>query len=118
MTTTPNDPGRARLLVIPILAAVVSSAATGSPTHADEPPRITVSYADLNIESAAGLKALYGRLQTAAQNACRPVDDGRRSPGNFRFWACYTATLDSAVTKVNKPSLTAMHYSAHKTVRG
>ena len=118
MIATPNYSGRAPLLTLSAITLVVSFAATASPARAVEPPRISVSYADLNIESTAGLRSLYRRLQTAAQNVCRSADDGRRSPTNFRFEACYKSALDSAVAKVNKPSLTAMHYNGRQATGG
>jgi UrcA family protein len=83
-----------------------------------EPRQMSVSYADLNIESAAGAKVLYGRLQFAAQRVCEPLDDGQHRTVNFHFQACYRNALDSAVAKINRPTLTAMHSSARPTAGG
>jgi len=71
--------------------------------------RMDVSYADLNIDSAAGVKVLYSRLRSAARRVCAPFDDGQQRAINFHFRACYKNALDSAVAQVNKPILTAMH---------
>jgi UrcA family protein len=108
----------ARVAVISAGIAVLCCAGTGSLAWAAEPIRIDVSYADLNIESAAGVKSLYGRLRFAAQRVCAPLDDGRGIPGNFRYQNCYKTALDSAVGQINKPVLTAMHQSRGRVAGG
>jgi UrcA family protein len=71
--------------------------------------RMNVSYADLNIDSPAGVKVLYSRLRSAARRVCAPFDDGQQRTINFHFRACVKNALDSAVAQVNKPTLSAMH---------
>jgi UrcA family protein len=115
MKNLPNPSRRTRFSILSAIGAIVGFAAVGLPAQADEPPQISVSYADLNIDSSAGLKTLYWRLQTAAQNVCRREDDGRRSPTNFRFQACYKSSLAAAVAEIDKPSLTAMHVSRQQS---
>jgi len=109
---------RVRLAVISAAIAILGCAGTGAPARADEPIRIDVSYADLNIKSAAGQRALYGRLKSAAQRACAPLDDGRHSPTSFRFQGCCQTALDSAVANINQPALTAMHSRSRKAAGG
>lgn len=80
--------------------------------------RMDVSYSDLNLDSAAGVKVLYSRLRSAARHVCVPFDDGQQRAINFHFHACFKNALDSAVAKINKPTLTAMHARERTTVGG
>ena len=98
--------------------ALLTCGGTGGLAWAAEPIRVNVSYADLNLESAAAVRTLYGRLRSAAQRVCTPVDDGRYSPSNFAFQRCYQTALDSAVAKSNRPVLTAMHNSRRQEAGG
>jgi UrcA family protein len=118
MKTTRICDHRVRLVLISAAITFLGLAGTGSPARAAEPLRIDVSSADLNIQSPTGVRSLYGRLRSAAQTVCAPFDDGRHSPSNFRFQACYQTALDSAVAKFQEPALTAMHEAARKAARG
>jgi UrcA family protein len=100
---------RVRLTMISAGITLLAWGGTGGLAWAAEPIRVNVSYADLNLESAAGVRSLYGRLKSAALHVCAPLDDGRHSPRNFRFQRCYQIALDSAVAKIDRPVLTAMH---------
>jgi UrcA family protein len=90
----------------------LAGATTAAQPDAFKPLQMSVSYADLNIASAAGAKALYNRLQFAALRVCAPFDDGQHRIVNFQFRSCYRNALDSAVAKINQPTLTAMHSRA------
>jgi UrcA family protein len=73
-------------------------------------PAVTVKYVDLNIDSKSGARTLYTRLGHAAERAC----GGKPSlmvdmPRYRRFMACYDEALDSAVQKIDKPQLQALH---------
>jgi UrcA family protein len=98
--------------------AVLACCGTGGLARAAEPIQVNVSYADLNLESAAGIQSLYGRLKFASQRVCAPWDDGRSSHANFVFQRCYQTALDSAVAKINRPVLTAMHNSRRQEAGG
>jgi UrcA family protein len=69
----------------------------------------TVRFADLNLQSPEGARALYARIRTAAAELCGEqfsLWDGNR----LREWkTCYRATIDRAVVQLNRPALTAMH---------
>jgi len=95
----------------------LGAAGNGSHAYAAESLHMTVSYADLNLQAAAGAEALYRRLQAAAQHVCYPLDDGLRGGRNFKFQKCFKTALDSAVAQVNMPILTAMH-SGKRPVTG
>ncbi len=100
-----------RIVMISATFAFVSFAGLCNAAEPDshDALRMDVSYADLNIDSAAGAKVLYGRLRSAAQRVCAPFDDGRQTTFNHHFQACLRNALDSAVAQVNRPTLTAMH---------
>jgi UrcA family protein len=105
--------------MIPAGIAVLSlgAAGNGSLAYPAEPLHMTVSYADLDLQAAAGAEVLYRRLQSAAQRVCHPLDNGQPMR-NFQFQRCYKTALDSAVAQVNKPILTAMHSSKRPLARG
>lgn len=109
---------RVRLTMISAGIALLACGGTGGLAWAAEPIQMNVSYADLNLESAAGVRSLYGRLKSAAQRVCAPLDDGRHGPRNFRFERCYRTALDSAVAKIDRPVLTAMHNSRRQEAGG
>jgi UrcA family protein len=68
-----------------------------------------VRFADLNLESPEGARALYSRIRSAAGSLCGEqfsLWDGNRS----REWNdCYRTTIERAVVKLNRPVLTAVH---------
>lgn len=108
----------AHIVMVAGAIAILSFGWTNSLAWARESIRVDVSYADLNIQSAAGVKSLYGRLRSAAQTACASFDDGRHSPRNIHFQGCYKTALDSAVAKINEPALTAMHSTSRQVEGG
>jgi UrcA family protein len=110
MQTAQIRRNRVRFAMFSAAVAVLACAGTGH-AWAAEPMQVNISYADLNIESAAGVRSLHGRLKSAARHVCAPLDDGRNSPANFAFVRCYQAALDSAVAQIDRPVLTAMHNS-------
>ena len=79
-----------------------------SPTLADETPRgIKVSYADLDLSTAAGAATLYSRIRGAARQVCGP--EGVLDY-HMRGWKrCFNGAVSNAVAKVNSPRLTALH---------
>lgn len=76
--------------------------------HADEQVRSeTVKFADLNLDTPAGVQALYGRIHAAAGRVC-----------NQPSWVlaaairgCMTKAESEAIAKVNVPLLTAFYQS-------
>jgi UrcA family protein len=89
--------------ILGALASSFSAVAAADPHSAN----ITVKYADLNLANPSGALVLYERIRTAAQSAC-----------NY-FWfetdaaqaRCVQNTIASAVTKVNRPALSAIFNS-------
>ena len=71
-------------------------------------PSVTVRYADLNLNTAAGVEALYARLRAAARGVCNV---GERRPLNEAIGAktCYRQVLAAAVDEVKSLTLSALH---------
>jgi len=69
-----------------------------------------VRFSDLNLSSDAGIRTLYKRIRQAARKVCAQANDSvHLEQKNFR--ACQETAVAQAVSKVNRPSLTAMHNS-------
>jgi UrcA family protein len=99
-----------------ILAAglfALGFAAIGSTSQAAESSQglqEVVRYGDLNLDSEQGAKVLYSRLRHAAQHVCAPFEG--RDLTQKQVWAtCYDQALATAVVKVNKTMVTAVHNS-------
>ncbi len=105
-------------IVTGIVALVVigfgaSAPAVASPQSQFEEGKISVSYADLNIQNAAGAKVLYSRLQRAAESVC-DVKSYFESGSLARLTKarqCYTEALDKAVVRIDSDALTKIHVS-------
>jgi UrcA family protein len=97
-----------------ILAAtlvVLAFVAGSSPAMADSTDAVltkTVKFGDLNLDSEQGAKALYLRLQSAAQFVCSPYDSADLARQRV-FKGCVDKALASAVTEVNKPMVNALY---------
>jgi len=89
--------------------AAVSLASVGMAAQADqagEVPARTVHYADLNLNTDAGVATLYSRIRNAAQLVCGNVDP-RRLDESASAKACIDKAVFSSVSAVNNPKLTS-----------
>jgi UrcA family protein len=68
----------------------------------------TVTYGDLNLDSAQGASVLYARLRHAAQDVCSPLES-KELTLRSAWQTCVSNALTSAVAQVNKPNVTALH---------
>jgi UrcA family protein len=127
MTTVAKQPGenvmqsfsrKSRTLVTMIaLAATAGIASTAqAQAQAAHPAQasyddVVVTYSDLNLDSAAGLKVLYARLEAAAERACgnEPASHSLQRKAQFR--ACVDSALNRAIDKVGGDRLQALHQS-------
>lgn len=86
------------------LASVPDSAVTRT--------EIRVSYADLNLDSPAGIETLYKRLKTAASNACGPRS--LFQAGSVELLTqnrqCYKGSLERAILRLNNAALKERHF--------
>ena len=79
-------------------------------------PSVTVRYADLNLNTAEGVEALYARLRAAAKDVC-DQHEGRALIDVVEWKACYARALESAVSNVKSEHLNVLHReSARETL--
>jgi UrcA family protein len=97
----------------PVLAATIAALAfitnAGSAHASDSSQSLTktVSYADLNLDTESGAKALYVRLRDAAKDVCARYQSEELS--RKRVWSvCVSSALTSAAVQIDKPMLTAL----------
>jgi UrcA family protein len=85
--------------------------------RATELPSVTVRYADLNLNTPAGVEELYARLRAAARQVCN-VGDARALADVAASKECYRQVLGAAVDYVRLPTLGALHRaeSSRRTV--
>jgi UrcA family protein len=97
-----------------VLLAVVSTTMLAGVTQAahagDNLPKQVVTYKDLNLNSDAGTKVLYKRIQGAADEVCGKVDV-RDLQGMSVRKACLDRAISQAVAAVNSPMLTRVYFS-------
>lgn len=93
-----------------VLAAVAAGLpAAGQPSAADDAPiSVRVGYADLNLNSAAGAKAMLARIEAAARRACGSEPDIRDLQRVAVYSRCRTETTQRALTALNAPLVTAL----------
>ena len=72
---------------------------------------VTVNYADLNLNTSAGVDALYARLRTASRSVC-DVGQRRSLIDVMVSRSCFREVLAAAVGNANVPTLTARHRTA------
>ena len=92
-----------KLTICWVPVAVALLAAGAIPAMADGPASegYRVVVADLDLHSASGVEALYGRLQTAARAVCG-FDQARGYAERRRARRCMSATLDAVVAEIGR----------------
>jgi len=89
-----------------LIAIGLACVFVASTTHADEPVRSqTVSFADLNVNTPAGARALYDRIHSAAERVCTDSDPLQRLAAG----SCARKAEAQAIEKLNLPQLTAYY---------
>ena len=86
-----------------------SGAAVGADNGVDGFAAKTVKFKDLDISTANGAQALYGRIGAAARDVCRA-----ESYATVRN--CRAGAVDQAVRGVASPLLSSIHRSAVERV--
>jgi UrcA family protein len=103
-----------RLLLAPI-ALLCATITIGSAVSAGAEPfqanAARVSFADLNLASAAGRAALERRIHAAADNVCRV--NGRTDLGTLRAAdVCFDKTVHEAMARVQTATSETIQYAA------
>jgi UrcA family protein len=96
---------RTAVLVGCSLAGALGVAQAATPTS--EVPTIVVHYSDLNLATEDGVRTLYRRLSTAAQEVC-PAGDTKMLAQNVSNKTCRAEAIARAVHDVNSPKLAAL----------
>ena len=102
--------GIAALVVLGLSAPMTAGAAAPSQF---EIAKVSVSYADLDIQNDAGARVLYARLRQASEKVCSV--ESYREAGSLSRVAkaqqCYAETLEEAVSRIDSDALKKIHAS-------
>jgi len=110
MTNAIKNQSQAIASILATAIVAFAGVSKGGAAMAAEPVTYSkrVTYGDLNLESAEGASVLYARLRRAAREVCSSLD-GRELTLRSAWETCVNDALNSAVTQVNKPTVTALH---------
>jgi len=97
-----------RILAPALLLAIATAAMPASADVPNATQSLTVSYGDLDVTHEAGIKVLYGRIQSAAHNVCQPLST---LPGlkKTAFDKCVSDAASNAVRTIGQPALTSLY---------
>jgi UrcA family protein len=79
----------------------------------DDIPSVVVRFADLDLTHSDGVAVLYRRLKSAADTVCA-APNSRDLGRQMRYKACWQSALGAAVSKVDRPALTAYYRAQFK----
>ena len=97
-------------LIIRLAAVLTTGLLCGSALAENVPvPQKSVSHADLNLNSSAGVAALYKRIESAATEVCQLPQGTRQLKLETELKACRADATDRAIMQANLPALSAMH---------
>jgi UrcA family protein len=105
----------ARVLGASLLATAALAIAGTASAQADD-PSIHVSYADLNLHSQQGARAILGRIEDAADQVCGGQPDMRQLTERALYQACRRQAVEHAVRDLDAPVVTAMAGMKNTTV--
>ncbi len=109
---------RPKVTLMMVLCGIVGTAAAGvvgASTADDAVPRMAVKYDPRILETEAGARAIYRRLERAAEQVCPDIPSGSRL-NNAVFLQCRAQAVARAVQKINNPRLAALN--AQRAKRG
>jgi UrcA family protein len=96
-----------------ILSALALSFVTvSSADEATTAPQVTVKFADLDVSTSQGAMSLYRRIHVAADDVCSRMYTSTEY--RWRKDACLQKVIANAVSKVNKPALSAVFASKYR----
>lgn len=88
-----------------VAATILGVAFLAAGAQASEANSVTVRYSDLNLNTAAGAKVLYQRINSAAKQVCGDVDS-RQMQRAAVAKACMDQAIENSVRAVNNAQLT------------
>jgi UrcA family protein len=100
--------------ILGIVLALAGTTGLALSAHAGAPAgaahtAVVVRYADLNLTSPEGAKALYARLDAAAEKACGGEPGAQDFSRQATYRACYERAMNKAVEKVGRTQVQALH---------
>lgn len=98
--------------VLPLSALLLlgwSASTVAAPTRVGDLPTKTVRFADLDLATAVGAEALYGRIRTAARIVCREQPQSA-------VRECRARAVDDAVSRLGNSLLSSVHRSTVERV--
>ena len=114
MTTANSNIRSGRLMrssIAALAAGIVAATAVGvsaAAIPAADAPSVVVHYADLDLASEQGARALYRRIASAAWNVCPEVDN-RNLKASAESRTCREQAIARAVRDVGTPLLAAVY---------
>jgi UrcA family protein len=96
----------ALMTVLALGAAAVSQAAFA---QSDDVASMKVQYADLNLSSPAGAKAMLQRIDHAANAVCGPQSTSRIDRAARLYETCVKQAISGSVRQLNVPMVTALY---------
>jgi UrcA family protein len=76
----------------------------------DPPPTRKVSFADLDLNKAAGIRELYSRIQAAARQVCELDTGSDLHMQGKEHQACVNQAIDGAVRSARLPALADLRF--------
>ena len=98
-------------LTLSTLLSLGMSATTLAAGRVGDVPTKTVSFRDLDLSTAQGAEALYGRIADAAREVCRGAEIAS-------IHACRARAIDDAVSAIGNPLLSSLHRSTVERIDG
>jgi UrcA family protein len=98
------------LLTGVLLAGASARAADQDPTHGNVTVSdVVVAYGDLDLSKESGAEILFARIKRAAGKACGWQPDIRELAAMAQFDACRKQAMDTAITRIGAPKLSALY---------
>ncbi|HLT91062.1 MAG TPA: UrcA family protein [Woeseiaceae bacterium] len=91
------------LALLPAAALALSPMARAELAH--ETRAMTVSYADLDVSTSAGLELLHARIRTAARTVCGPWERDKRLDLRGAWRECYDGAVSNAVAALEQANV-------------
>jgi UrcA family protein len=102
------------MLLLGGLAGLAAAGAAGAGTAVGDVPEMVVQYSTDSLATDSGTRALYRRLERAAEQVCPTASDTRIVSG--LVLKCRQEALTGAVNKIHNQRLAALHAAAkHKS---